>query len=58
MSNPKIFIFAEPDQAGDSNQKLEKYGCDLAKGDADWHTPQGNTEVEMTGMASDAEALL
>ena len=58
MSNPKIFIFAEPDQAGDSNQKLEKYGCDLAKGDADWHTPQGNNEEEMTGMASDAEALL
>ena len=58
MSNPKIFIFAEPDQAGDSNQKLEKYGCDLAKGAADWHTPQGNNEEEMIGMASDAEALL
>ena len=58
MSNPKVFIFAEPDQAGDSNKKLEKYGLDLSKGDADWHTPQGNNEEEMIGMARDAEALL
>lgn len=58
MSNPKVFIFAEPDQAGDSNEKLEKYGLTLSKGDADWHTPQGNNEEEMIGMASDAEALL
>ena len=58
MSDPKIFIFAEPDGTAESNQKMEKYGCGLSKGDADWHTPQGNNEEEMIGMASDAEALL
>ena len=58
MSDPKIFIFAEPDGAAECNQKLENYGCGLSKGDADWHTPQGNNEAEMVGLASDAEALL
>ena len=58
MGNPKVFIFAEPDSATESNQKLEKYGLNLAKGEAGWHTPQGNNEEEMIGMASDAEALL
>lgn len=58
MSDPKIFIFAEPDGAAECNEKLERYGCGLTVGDADWHTPQGNNEEEMIGMASDAEALL
>ena len=57
MSDPKIFIFAEPDGAAECNEKLEKFGCNLKIGDADWHTPQGNNEEEID-LASDAEALL
>jgi len=58
MSNPNIFIFAEPDQAAECNAKLEKYGCALTKGQAGWHTPQGDNEDEMIGHAKDADALL
>ena len=58
MSDPKIFIFAEPDGAAECNKKLENYGCSLTIGDADWHTPMGNNEEEMIGFARDAEALL
>lgn len=58
MANPKIFIFAEPDRAGDCNAKLEKYGCALTKGSADWHTPQGDNEEAMIGHAKGADALL
>lgn len=58
MSDPKIFVFAEPDGAAECNQKLEKYGCQLTIGDANWHTPQGNNEDEMIGLAEQADALL
>ena len=58
MSNPKIFVFAEPDSAKECNQKLENYSCELTIGDADWHTPQGNNEDEMVEVAKSAEALL
>jgi phosphoglycerate dehydrogenase-like enzyme len=58
MSKPRIFVFAPADQVGDSHAKLEKYGCELTIGEAGWHTPQGNNEAEMIGLAKDAEALL
>ena len=58
MDNPKIFIFAEPDGAAECNAKLESYSCDLTVGSADWHSPQGNNEDEMIGLARDAQALL
>ena len=58
MDNPKIFIFAEPDGAAECNAKLKSYSCDLTVGSADWHSPQGNNEEEMIGLASDAQALL
>ena len=57
MANPRIFIFAEPDQAGECNAKLEKFGCELAKGSAGWHTPQGDNEEAMIAHAKDAAAL-
>jgi D-3-phosphoglycerate dehydrogenase / 2-oxoglutarate reductase len=58
MSDPKVFIFAPVDQADECHQKLEKYGCDLLKGQAGWHSPQGDNEQDMVGMAKEADALM
>ena len=58
MSDPKIFIFAPVDQADECHQKLEKYGCELLKGQAGWHSPQGDNEQDMVAMAKEADALM
>lgn len=58
MSNPKIFVFAPADDTGESHARLERYGCELLLGDANWHTPQGNNEDEMIHFAEDAHALM
>ena len=58
MSNPKVFIFAPADATGDSHEMLERAGCELALGKANWRTPQGNTEGEIADLATGAQALL
>jgi phosphoglycerate dehydrogenase-like enzyme len=58
MADPKIFVFAPADDTGESHARLQRYGCDLILGDADWHTPQGNNEEEMIDLATDADALM
>ena len=57
MAGPKVFIFAPADETGATHQRLEMAGCELTFGDANWHTPQGNNEEEMVGLAHDAQAL-
>ena len=58
MANPKIFVFAPADESGENHPRLESYGCELVLGEANWHTPEGNNEDEMIGMARDAHALM
>ena len=58
MANPKIFVFAPNDESGDNHPRLESYGCELILGDANWHTPQGNNEEEMVGLAKGTHALM
>jgi phosphoglycerate dehydrogenase-like enzyme len=57
MSAPKVFIFAPSDPNGESHRRLEQHGCELALGKASWHTPQGNSEGEIAGMARDCDAM-
>ena len=58
MGDPKVFVFAPVDQAEECHQKLEKYGCNLSMGQAGWHSPQGDNEQDMIGMANSADALM
>ena len=58
MGEPKVFVFAPVDQAQECHQKLEKYGCNLSMGQAGWHSPQGDNEQDMVGMANEADALM
>jgi phosphoglycerate dehydrogenase-like enzyme len=57
MASPNIFIFAPADETGVSHRKLEAAGCKLRFGQASWHTPKGDNEETMVGMARDAVAL-
>jgi D-3-phosphoglycerate dehydrogenase / 2-oxoglutarate reductase len=54
----KIFIFAPIDETGECHRQLEAAGNTLVLGDASWHTPKGNNEEEMCGMAKGAVALM
>ncbi len=56
--NPKVFIFAPIDETGESHRQLESAGCRLLLGEASWHTPKGNNEDQMCGMAEGAVALM
>ncbi len=58
MSGPKVFIFATPDNPEECNKKMEKYGCELAFGDPNWHTPGGDNERTMAEIASTATAMV
>ncbi len=60
MSNAKIFVFApeQQGQVGDTLTKLQDKGCELVLGNADWHTPMGNNEAEMSNLARGADALM
>jgi phosphoglycerate dehydrogenase-like enzyme len=58
MSDPKVFIFAPVLENVSAHEKLEKMGCDLIMGEANWHTPQGNNEDEMINLSKDAQALM
>ena len=58
MPNSKVFIFAPAGATGDSHDKLERAGCELTLGDANWHSPMGNNEDEVADMARGAQALL
>ena len=58
METPTVFVFAPADEKGKNHAKLERYGCKLLLGEADWHTPQGNNEKEMIDLAKGAVALL
>lgn len=53
----KVFIFAPTDETGENHNKLEASGCELTLGKASWHTPMGNNEDEMCGLAQGAYAL-
>lgn len=58
METPKVFVFAPVDDDGKNHIRLENYGCQLVMGDANWHTPQGNNEMEMISLAENVDALL
>jgi phosphoglycerate dehydrogenase-like enzyme len=58
MAGPKVFIFAPADRTGETHRRLEEAGCQLVLGKASWHTPQGNNEDEMCGLARDSDALM
>ena len=58
MAEPRIFIFAPADAAGETHRELEGAGCQLTLGSASWHTPQGNNEEEMCRLASGVDALM
>ncbi len=57
MSTPKVFVFA-PVELEDCHAQLQKFGCDLLFGKADWHSPQGNNEDELVQFAQGSDALL
>ncbi len=57
MPKPRVFIFAPNDESGKSHQALEDAGCELALGEASWHSPMGDNEDVMVGMATGALAL-
>ena len=58
MAKPKIFVFAPVAEMDECHDQLERYGCELLMGKADWHTPQGNNEEELVRYAQGADALL
>lgn len=58
MSKPKVFVFAPADTVKDSHERMEKAGLDLVVGKAGWHTPQGDNEDEMAGIAAGCTALM
>lgn len=57
MPQPKVFIFAVADSSGEAQTTLTDAGCELALGDASWHTPMGDNEDTMCVMAEGAVAL-
>ena len=57
MPQPRIFIFAPADETGEFHRKLEDAGCELALGQASWHTPLGDNEDEICRIAEGADAL-
>ncbi len=56
----KVFAFApeKPGTLTDSEKKLQAAGCEIVQGSAGWHTPQGNSEHEIVGMARGADAMM
>lgn len=57
MNKSKMFIFAPADTTGESHRQLEKEGCEVVLGNANWDTPQGHSEAEMIGIAQGCDAL-
>jgi phosphoglycerate dehydrogenase-like enzyme len=57
MASAKVFVFAPADTTGETHRKLEQAGCELVLGKAGWHTPKGDNEDEMRGLAENAHAL-
>jgi hypothetical protein len=57
LNTSKMFIFAPADTTGESHRQLEKEGCEVVLGKANWDTPQGNSETEMARMAEGCDAL-
>jgi D-3-phosphoglycerate dehydrogenase / 2-oxoglutarate reductase len=59
MSKPKVFIFAPVHRMGASYKAYDTLedACEIVYGNASWHTPQGDNEDEMCGMARGADAL-
>jgi phosphoglycerate dehydrogenase-like enzyme len=58
MAKPKVFVFAPADPTGESYKMLEREGCELTMGKANWDTPQGDSELEMTKLAEGSDALV
>ena len=58
MERPKVFVFAPADQTGNTHKKLEEHGCELVLGKTSWHTPHGDHESEMAGIAKGCAALV
>lgn len=58
MSKAKVFVFAPADPTGESYKMLEREGCELTMGQANWDTPQGDSELEMTKLAEGSDALV
>lgn len=58
MDKAKVFVFAPADPTGQSYKMLEKEGCELVMGKANWDTPLGNSESEIAQMAEGSDALV
>ncbi len=58
MSKSKVFIFAPADTTGESHRLLEKEGCEVLLGQANWDTPLGHNESEIAGFAKGCDALM
>jgi phosphoglycerate dehydrogenase-like enzyme len=51
-------IFAPADESGETHERLEAQGCELALGKASWNTPHGDNEAEIAGMARGCDVLM
>ncbi len=58
MAKPKVFVFAPADPTGEAHKMLEDAGCELILGKANWDTPQGGNEDEITKMAEGCDAMM
>lgn len=58
MREPRILIFAVPENSREANKKMEQFGCKLKFGEARWHIPGGDNEVEMEDFSREADALV
>ena len=58
MAKPKVFVFAPADPTGESYKIFEREGCELTMGKANWDTPQGDSEQEITELAAGSDALV
>lgn len=48
MAKPKVFVFAPADPTGEAHKMLEDAACELILGKANWDTPQGNAERQLS----------
>ena len=57
MSQPNVFVFAVPDEFGQTGQVFEKAGCALAWGDESWLHPGCVYEDDMAALAAESSAM-
>ena len=57
MTRPEVFVFAVPDEFGDTGATFERAGCALAWGDESWLHPGCVYEDDMAARAAAASAM-